>query len=137
MHPPTIDGIDAARAILGEFSLIDFSKVKELAFFSDDETLSAYDVKLSLLRDRPAHERAGLTFLFERASGVRLNNIGGGLTQIMGLYIKDISENGWEYLKWQIGDYENNAIDLYCFKVSIIAVELNSRRFEIGIERPR
>jgi hypothetical protein len=92
--------------------------VKELHFVEGDEGTNSYNIALVVLSDeRPVS--ATIRLIFSDVSDLHITSFGGGLTQIRGLYIKDISERGWERKKWEIGDFENGVIRFCAAAVTI------------------
>ena len=67
-----------------------------------------------------------LRLQFGGVSNLKIASFGGGLTQIVGLYIKDISGNGWNGISWEIGDFENGAISFLADTLSMRLARRNS-----------
>ena len=129
--PKRIEGIEKAIAELGESSIVQpsrpgefcfgrFGTLEKLTFFKDDAD-PAYDMELVLLSDRSAGESVErrISLKFGGVSGLSVKSFGGGLTQIVGLYVKDISRDGWEGLHWEIGQIEDSNIFFRCRNVSV------------------
>lgn len=92
--------------------------MKELHFIEREEGTSSYDVVLVMSSDRISRADT-IRIICSDVSDFYLKSFGGGLTQITGLFIKDIHENGWERMKWEIGDFENGVIKFFAAAVSV------------------
>jgi hypothetical protein len=117
-----INGLEAARDILGQFDFREFSTLVELHFLSVSERHAIYDVEL-LLQSVSRTPNFAMRIRFHGIQGLSLGPIGGGLAQIPGLYIDNIAERGWEGLFWKIGDFEDSRISFHAADVSILSVE--------------
>lgn len=63
-----------------------------------------------------------VTLRFIGVKKLQLKDFGGFPTQIMGFEIVDISKNGWEDIRFSVGDYENDRIRFFCKQLEIINV---------------
>ena len=59
------------------------------------------------------HARLGIRF--HRAFNIKFD----GFLQILGLYIQRIDKRGWEKLRFEVGDCEEDRIHLYCHQVTL------------------
>jgi hypothetical protein len=123
-----IDNVRSAaelREALGELSLSDFSTLKKLTFSCDSSTSEArahYNLEMVLSSDKPV-DNWTIVLKFEHVSGLKAKSFGGALTQITGLFVKNIRDQGWEDQNWEVGDFENGAISFWCKRLSLIALE--------------
>jgi len=60
-----------------------------------------------------------LSFRFHRVTDLRLDNRNRGLLRIVGLSIANMRQDGWENVKWQVTDFENDVISFYCSEIDI------------------
>lgn len=113
-----ISGWDKVTDIIGTFSIREFSKVKELHFIDRECYNNEFDLYIVLFSEyRKINNKINIKFY--NVSNLYIKIFGGGLTQITGLYIKDISDKGWEKIRWEVGDFEIGAIKFYAADISI------------------
>jgi hypothetical protein len=110
--------MDAVVSCIGKFAFNEFSTVKELHFAEGSEGTNSYNVAM-VISSRKRSLKTALRLYFSDVSDLRITSFGGGLTQLSGLYIKDILARGWERKKWEIGDFENGAISFYAAEVTV------------------
>lgn len=108
--------------VTGEVLLSGYTTVEKLSFYALDLDNSVYDAELVLASGRGDMPR--ISIRFGRVTNLELKSFGGGLTQITGLYIREISARGWEYQKFEVGDFENSAFSLRCHRVTIAGVAI-------------
>ena len=46
-----------------------------------------------------------------------------GWGSIVGLYFQTIKDRGWENLRFEVGDYEQSCIHLFCYEISVFDPE--------------
>jgi len=46
-----------------------------------------------------------------------------GWSSIVGLYFQSIKDRGWEDARFEVGDYEDGGIHLYCYEISVFDPE--------------
>ena len=110
--------------ILGGLSLRDFTTVTSLSFSAVDGQYSKYSLSLIMIYG-PRILRDELIFQCGGVSNLKIASFGGGLTQIMGLYVKDISDHGWSELNWEISDFENGVISFFAETLSMTLIKHN------------
>lgn len=113
--PPDLEGYAEVAHILGNRPLFHFSYVHSF-FFSDREDLLGdtwRDIELILAELEQPRRKIG--FRFHRVRDVTFSGFG----QIMGLYAQNIEQRGWEKLRYEIGDYEEGHIHLFCHSVTL------------------
>ena len=117
-----IPGSDAAREVLGEFSITEFRRIREL-HFSDSGLGDEYEPMLEMVvesEDRSPNCR--MRIHFEGIRGLSLEEFGGGQTRITGLAIDDISDRGWERIYWEVIDFEDGMLKFYARSARIVSV---------------
>ncbi len=119
MSKKTIDGFELATKTIGQFSFHEFTTLSELHFVSQDASHARYVLELVLESRGRQNGDYALKIRFVDVSGFSLKSIGGGLAQVTGFYIENISDRGWENQNWEIGDYENSTI---CFRAANVCV---------------
>jgi hypothetical protein len=67
-------------------------------------------------------EAIEITLIFRNVSNVKLELSGTGPQQIMGFDIHDISDRKLEKINYEIEDYEDGFISLYCEEIEILEV---------------
>ena len=114
-------GFEKAVAIVGEFKFSEYRKVLELRFYQDAEVPSAYNVDMVL-----ESEQRGATYrLFLRFKGVtslKVSDFGGAETRVIGLDIVNISDRQWDGVRWEVIDYEHDALHFYAGTAEIVSV---------------
>jgi hypothetical protein len=113
------EGYPDIQDIVANLPLNHFNFVHEFCFKKQEDLLGDIwsDVNLILEACEPPRMRIG--FKFHRVSVQSFNGFG----QIMGLYIQSIAEQGWEKLRFEVGDYEDGRIHLYCHSVVLYRPE--------------
>jgi hypothetical protein len=110
---------DNLSEILTGAKLSDFTIVEEINFIrktSLDFAYPFFETTLILLSEKPYEKKLHINF--SKVTNFSLGPSGSGLVQIMGLYLKNVSNQGWENIKWEVGDYENQAsIHLYAKEI--------------------
>ena len=119
----SIEGMEKAKSILGNFSFSEFCIVRELRYYEASESSgSAQNIDLHLETvGRKPNYRIKLVFL--QVSGFRLDGFGGGKFSITGLNISDVSDRQWNGINWEVSDFESNAIEFRSFAATIESVE--------------
>jgi hypothetical protein len=63
-----------------------------------------------------------VVFRFDQVRQLGLKGLDGWPRQLMGFAIDDISDRGWEGIRFHVQDYEEGAIEFYCYQVAIESV---------------
>ena len=101
----SIEGLDKAKARLGNFEFNEFRIIRRFCFYDLDRGSSSQkEIEIVLDSDR-RNSNFSLTLRFGGVSGLRLAGFGGGETRIIGFDIQDISNKQWENLNWEIIDF--------------------------------
>jgi len=75
-------------------------------------------IELVMQEQVAPHRKIG--FRFRRVRDVQFSGWG----SIVGLFFQSIKDRGWEYARFEVGDYEFGAIHLYCFEISLFNPEV-------------
>ena len=115
IRPRDLDGYAEVAHILGQRPLFDFSYVHSFYFIEREDLLGEtwHDIELILRELDEPRQRIG--FRFHRVTDVSYSGFG----QVMGLYIQSIQDRGWEGLSYEVGDYEDGEIHLYCRSLAL------------------
>jgi hypothetical protein len=111
-----LEGYEQVAAIVAARSLFHFSGLHSFRYFGrrEDELGDAWsDIELVMEELEPPRAKVGIRF--HRVADVSFS----GFAQIMGLYFQSIQERGWEKLRFEVGDYENGHIHLFCHEISL------------------
>lgn len=112
-----IDGIEAFENVDADHRLSRYTHVTGLSLTTGP---NGGDLVLSLARDRmPEGASAEVEIVFVGVSDLTLNNLDGFSPSIQGLEFTDISDRGWEQIKWDVGDYEDGRIQLQCRSIKV------------------
>jgi hypothetical protein len=118
-----LDGFEQVASIIADRPLYHFSVVHTFRFFRHREDYLGdpwSDIELVMEEFNPPRAQIGISF--HRVADVTFS----GFAQIMGLYFKSIKERGWERLRFEVGDYEEGKIHLFCHQVSFFDIGNNS-----------
>jgi hypothetical protein len=110
-----LEGYSDVAAIHGGRPLYHFSYVHSFLYTDREDILGDTwrNVDLVLAELDPPRQKIG--FRFHRVGEVDFS----GYSQIMGLFIQSIKERGWAGLRYEIGDYEDGRIHLFCHSVTL------------------
>ncbi|WP_460185706.1 hypothetical protein [Thermopirellula anaerolimosa] len=59
---------------------------------------------------------------FADVSDLSIKQFGDGDTQITGFDIADLSDRGWDRVKYEVQDYENSRIHFFCADIEVMDV---------------
>jgi len=111
-----LEGFEQVATILAGRPLHHFSRVHSFCYFHRRDEPSGdiwSDIELVMEELEPPRRRVG--FRFHRVTDVSFSGFG----QISGLYFQNIAERGWEKLRFEVGDYEESQIHLFCHGISL------------------
>lgn len=110
-----LEGYEQIAAVIAGRPLFHFSWVHSFCYFSRHDDLGEQwsDIELVMQELEPPHAQVGIRF--HRVSVDSFFGFG----QIMGLYFQSIQERGWERLRFEVGDYEDGRIHLFCHDISV------------------
>lgn len=111
-----LKGFHEVEATVAGRRLIHFSRVYSFRYFGrlEDEFGGVWqDIELVMEELEPPYAQIG--FRFHRVADVSFSGFG----QIMGLHFQNIKQRGWEKLRFEVGDYEDSQIRLFCRDISV------------------
>ncbi|CAJ1315049.1 hypothetical protein PTI45_03447 [Paenibacillus nuruki] len=82
------------------------------------ENTSILDITFLIKENGKTYE---LLIRFFNVEALRFQS-GGTLTQISGFNIKDLTENGYYPMKYEVEDYENGIIHFYCDDIEFLSL---------------
>ena len=110
------EGFEQVAAVIADRPLFHFSRVHSFHYFGrreDDVGDTWRDIELVMEELEPPRAQVGIRF--HRVADVEFSGFG----QIVGLYFQSIEERGWERLRFEVGDYEDSRIHLFCYEISV------------------
>lgn len=121
-----IGNIGLLNALLKDFHYGGFSKITnfELQYtidFGEPKSLLAINF---LYQEEELEFDVLLHFMDPRS----LNLSEPGNPFDISLYIADLTDLGWEDMKFDVGDYENNSLHFYCTAIEVAAVSEKPKR---------
>ena len=111
-----LEGFEQVAAIIAGRPLFHFSVVHSFRYFGrreDDLGDTWRDIELVMEELEPPRAQVGIRF--HRVAEVEFAGFG----QILGLFFQSIQERGWERLRFEVGDYEDGRIHLFCHEISV------------------
>ncbi len=114
--------LSVIKRLIPDFVIDNFIMFDQINSLKWEETLD--DVSLEehkmLVLEMTSITDYSLTIRFVDVNSFRFEGNG----QITGFYIKDMSANGYEgIVKYEVGDFEENAIGFYCSDIVITKLE--------------
>jgi len=119
----SIEGMEKAKSILGNFSFSEFCIVRELRYYEASESSGSVQSIDLHLETAGRKQNYRIKLVFSQVSGFRLDGFGGGQFRITGLNISDVSDRQWSGINWEISDYENNALEFRSFAAAIESIK--------------
>ncbi|MDN7240829.1 hypothetical protein QWY14_03460 [Planococcus sp. N028] len=113
--------------LIGHIKNFSYSNIKcitnfNLSFVKD------FDVYSSLLDIDFMMESKGdsylLQFRFRDPQNIKFESL--GYFQPVGLAVHDLRNKGWENIKFEVEDYENDSLKFYCSEIELISVTKTS-----------
>lgn len=115
---------------LGRWRPCDLAFIESLSYVSGEEgTRSKLDIVALFQRRDEAKEpskaagTARVAIRFEGVSNLNVKSFGPFPKQVVGFDITDVSDRGWERIRFAVEDYENGDISLNCEDVTILSCE--------------
>ena len=110
-----LPGYSEVAGIVAGRPLFHFGRVASFFFRRQEDMLGDVwpDIDLVMQESEPPHRKIG--FRFHRAAEVEFSGFG----NIPGLFFQSIKERGWEHLRFEVGDYEESRIHLFCHEISV------------------
>lgn len=134
-----VKNVEIIQSSLGRWHPGDLAFIEHFEYFADFES-SDSALKLTALFQRRDTVRGGwpcgegdfyrVRLLFGRLRDLFIKDFGSTPKQITGFDIVDISDRGWENVKFQIEDYEQGEIGFVCNSVEILSVEKVKENFK-------
>jgi hypothetical protein len=107
------EGFEQLAAIIAGRPLSHFSRVRSFHYFGLGADFLLNDIVLVI--EELELPRAQIGIRFHGVADVSFS----GFSQIMGLYFQNIQGRGWERVRFEIGDYEDSHIHLFCHEISV------------------
>jgi hypothetical protein len=109
-------GYEQVAAIIAGRPLFHFSVVHSFRYFARREHELGDEWRdIELVMEELEPPRAQIGIRFHRVADVDFS----GFAQIQGLFFQNIQERGWERLRFEVGDYEDSRIHLFCHEISV------------------
>lgn len=111
-----LDGFQQVADTMAGRPLCHFNRVYSFRYFGrqeDDQGDEWRNIELVMEEFDPPHAQVGIRC--HRVSDVSFS----GYFQILGLNFRSIRDRGWDQLCFEVGDYEDGGIHLYCFAISL------------------
>jgi hypothetical protein len=103
---------DAAWGWQGFTVVVSFS-------FTTDLATGGCSLVIDLAEDTKPGSRA-VSLQFDTVADLMLTDIGGGITQLLSLDVRDISRQQWDRQRYQVVDLERNAISFRCQSYGVL-----------------
>ncbi len=117
-----IRNIESLKPIINNFSIHTIEWLSDLHFQVIQnkyfENTSILDITFLIKENGKTYE---LLIRFFNVEALRFQS-GGTLTQISGFNIKDLTENGYYPMKYEVEDYENGIIHFYCADIEFLSL---------------
>lgn len=113
----TLEGYEQIAGVMAGRPLFHFSHVRSFYWVLREDELGSQwsDIELVMYESEPPHAQIGIRF--HRVGVQKFSGFG----QIMGLFFQSIQERGWESYRFEVGDYEDSHIHLFCYEISVFA----------------
>ena len=127
-----IKGIDLVVSVVGRWHPGDLAFVEGLEYTAQTDrdgaklTLIAIVQRRDMVRNGwPSEDgpKFRVTMCFLGVQQFHINEFGGPPTQIVGFEIADVSDRGWENIRFSVEDYEHDRIRLLCKEMEVKSVE--------------
>lgn len=117
-----IRNIERIKSIINHFSIhriqwlsnFNFQIIQDQYF----EDISILDITFLVKENEITYE---LLIRFSNTEALHFKS-GGALTQISGFNIKDLTQNGYYPMKYEVEDYENGIIHFYCADIEFLSL---------------
>ncbi len=114
-----IVGIEKIREILPQFTFHHFRILREFRFYKESEEEGVVQKVNVILESESLSPNYRLLVCFGHVRGVRINDFGGGETRLVGFDVIDISDRQWDSIEFQVVDFENKMMELFCKTVEV------------------
>jgi len=89
--------------------------------FALTERIGEYDLLLVLAKD-DMPESPAVAARFQTVSDLSVHAFGGGFTQLLCIFVEDVSNQQWDRIAYRVYDAEREMISFHCRKVSVSPV---------------
>lgn len=126
-----IDGTDLVSSVVGRWSPGDLAFAEHLEYTAQKDQEEAKLIFVGIFQRRdmvgngwPSEHgpKFRVTMCFVGVQQFHVKEFGGPPTQIVGFDISDVSDRGWERIRFFVEDYEDNRIRLFCKEIKVISV---------------
>jgi len=87
--------------------------------FTTDLATGACSLVLDLAEDEKSGSRA-VSLQFDTVADLMLSDFGGGITQVLALEVRDISQQQWDRQRYQVVEVERNALSFRCQSYGVL-----------------
>jgi hypothetical protein len=111
----------------------DMAFIQKLLFTAREDE-SGFDVEIEFIacsaskagKSWPweSERKYGITLRFGSVRELKIEGLGGARNQVEGFGIIDLSDRGWQSVRWEIEDYENGKIGFYCDEIEVLEAHL-------------
>ena len=108
-----IPGYSEVADIVAGRPLYHFGGVVSFCYRRQTEGEASPEIDLVMQEQEPPHRKIG--FRFRGVRDVQYS----GWASIVGLYFQSIKDRGWEDARFEVGDYEQGYIHLFCREISV------------------
>lgn len=126
-----INGTNLVLSIVGRWNPSDLASIEYVEYTAQANEQEATLVLVGIIQRRdtvryrwPSEQgpkfRVKMRFL--GVQQLHLREFGGPPTQIMGFDIIDVSDRGWEVIRFSVEDYEDDRIRFFCKQIDIVSV---------------
>ncbi len=123
--------VESLVRLVGRWEPADVAFIRSL-YYQAQQTESPAELHLECIverRDTATHgwpsetnPRFKANLRFTGVTDLSIKGFGDGDTQIMGFDVVDLSDRGWEQVKYEVQDYENTRIHFLCAGFEVIDV---------------
>jgi hypothetical protein len=113
-----LEGFEQVEAVVAGRHLDHFGRVYSFQYFGRRENQFGdrwRDIELIMEEWGPPYAQIG--FRFRGIADVSFTGFG----DITGLFFQSIADRGWEKLRYEVGDFEQGEIHLFCEEISVFA----------------
>jgi hypothetical protein len=129
-----VKNFEVVQSVLGRWHPEDLVFIERLEYFADCSKehaklkIVALFQRQDIVRKKPVLRDEGFCRVHLLCGGIRkfcLKDFGYIPTQIVGFDIVDISDRGWEGVKFKVEDYEEHRISFLCDTIEVLFCEEN------------
>ena len=123
--------VESLVNVVGRWQPADVAYIRSL-YYQAQQTGNPAELQLECILERrdtakqgwpsQSNRRFKADFRFTGVTDLSIKEFGCGDTQIMGFDVVDLSERGWEGVRYEVQDYENGRIHFLCANIEVINV---------------